>query len=135
MSRLHILQHLPVGFFDFLFREQTGQDSNGGSTVIIDLILIETGRERRAVEIDMRNELAVLFVPQMGADILLQLVAHLCPLLTFGRIVLQLQIIIQSQDHHGIVIDIDSKMGVLVDFDAPRMFGLHIAPVGRRCAD
>ena len=78
----------------------------------------------------MWNELAVLFVPQVCADILLQLVAHLCPLLLFGCIAFQFQIIVQSQDHHGIVVNIDGKMGILVDLDAPRMFRLHIAPVG-----
>ena len=135
MCGLLASQHFPVSHL-YLFRSmQSGQNSNGSSPLIINLILIKVCGERRSVQIDMWNIFLILRIPKMFPDMLLKIISYLRPFGNLIRVIQQLQIIIKRQYHHGIIINIDSEMGILIYSHSPGMFRLHISPIGRSCPD
>ena len=98
MRTLHVLQHALIGLTDLLLAQQTGLDSHRRTSMIIDLVLIELRGEGRIFQVDMRDELMSLRVPQMLTDVLLQRVASGAPMGLLSRIVGQLDEVIQGND-------------------------------------
>ena len=103
--------------------------------MVVYLVLVEVGGEWRLVKIDVRNEFLVLFVPQVLTYVLLELVALVGPHLVFLFVRRQFNEIVYRKHEHGIVVNVNCHVAVFVNFNAPGMFGLHIAPVGSGCAD
>ena len=68
-TQAHVLKHLGIYGTNLFFLLQFCFDSNRRAAMVVNLVLVEAFGQRRFVEIDMRNELAVLSVPQMTAHI------------------------------------------------------------------
>ena len=135
MSFSHVFEHTLVGVSHLFGCENVGKYSHSGASVIVYLVFVEVGRERRFVEVDVRNEFLIARIPQVATNVLLELVAFLAPEFSLFRILGEFNEIIKGNHQHGVVINVNCEVTVLVDFNAPRVFGLHIAPVGGGSTD
>ena len=76
--------------------------------MIIDLLLVERFGKWGAVQVEMWNEFLSLFVPQVVADPLRELVANLSPEGLFLMIVLQVEVTVYGNYEKGIIINVDA---------------------------
>ena len=86
----------------------------------------------------MRVEFPALRVPKVFPHVGGQFIPEylpLCSLALRSGLPAQLDQVVEGQDIHRVVVDVDGVVGILVDLHAPAVLGLHIAPVGRRRTD
>src|SRR5690606_21656867 len=91
--------------------------------MVIDFIFIESVREGRFVQIDMGNEFFPLFVPQVFHGIRGDVLSDFLPLVTVRGI--SLELIVDTVDERGTVVNVVIEIGVCTQHYAPWMFELH----------
>ena len=102
--------------------------------MVVDLIFVKILGKRRSVQIDVRYEFLFLLVPQVLSDILGQLILYLSPFALVTFVGCHFQEIIYGKHQHGIIIDINGIMRILINFYSPDMFRLDISPIGCCCS-
>ncbi len=113
-----------------MLREQARLDGDRGAAVIVHRGLVEGGGKRRTFQVDVRSEFAALWVPEVLAHVGTQIVSHTLPASRrWFRIAYERQVIIDGDQEHGVVVDIQRTVRAFVEFHAPFVFRLHVAPV------
>ena len=130
MCFFYIFQHALIGMCYFFFCKQTSQNGNCCATMIIHLIFIKCFRERRTIQIDVWNKFLTLAVPQMFTDIGHQLFFYTLPFLSIGLVYRNFLKVVNCQHQHGIVVNINGIMRIIINRYSPRVFRLYISPVG-----